>query len=288
MLADLAHDIVETNGIHLHVVTAGDPHGKPVILLHGFPEFWFGWHHQMPSLVEAGFHVIIPDQRGYNLSDKPGGIEPYCMQELVNDIMGLAEHFGLQKINLVGHDWGAAVAWSLAIRHPEKMEHLAVLNVPHPFVMSDFILHSPRQLLKSWYIIFFQLPWLPEHLMAWNNCASAARLLKGSSRAGTFTAEEIYEYKRAWEQPGALNTMINWYRAAFRHRSSLALNERVVCPTLILWGKRDVALRAEMAQRSLELCNLGRLVYFEESSHWVQHEQVDSINRFLVDFLLDK
>jgi len=153
---------VETNGVRSHIVVAGDPAGKPVILLHGFSEFWYGWRHQILTLVEAGFRVIVPDQRGYNLSEIPKGIRHYRINELSKDVIGLINHFGYDKVYLAGHNWGAAIAWDLAINPPEYIIKLAILNVPHPLVMFETLLRSPRQLFKSWYIAFFQIPSLPD------------------------------------------------------------------------------------------------------------------------------
>ncbi len=218
---------IETNGIHLHVVTAGDPRGRPVIFLHGFPEFWYGWRHQIPALAEAGYFVIVPDQRGYGLSDKPARVNAYLLQELVQDILGLLDHYGFEQANLVGHDWGAAVAWELAIDFPKRLERLGILNVPHPAVMWEFLHKSIRQMLKSWYIGFFQIPALPAGLLKLNHCASLVNMLKTSAKAGTFTQDELEEYRKAWCQPGALPAMINWYRAAFSDRSAMAATRRV-------------------------------------------------------------
>jgi epoxide hydrolase 4 len=284
MMDDYEHVFIETNDIRLHVVMAGDPQGKPVLLLHGFPEFWYGWRDQIPALVAAGYRVIVPDQRGYNLSDKPRGVPSYLTEKLVLDVIGLLDHYRIEKINLAGHDWGAAIAWSVAINFPERVERLAILNVPHPAVMLTTLRSSFRQMLKSWYIGFFQIPGLPDWVMRVNDYAATGRLLVSSGKPGTFTPADLAEYKKAWAQPGALTAMINWYRAVLRDRSVPQTDDRVHVPVLILWGKHDIALGAEMAQRSIELCDNGRLVFFENSSHWVQHDEADEVNRLMVAF----
>ncbi len=266
-------------------MTAGDPGGRPVVLLHGFPEFWYGWRHQIPALAAAGFRLIVPDQRGYNLSDKPAGVDAYRLEALVGDVLGLLDHYGLERAAVVGHDWGAAVAWSLAAAFPQRVERLGILNVPHPAVMLEFLRRSPRQMLKSWYIAFFQIPGLADRLLRLNNFAFASRLLVGSGQAGTFTASDLAEYKKAWSQPGALTAGINWYRAALRHSPAGGRDGRIHAPALILWGRRDVALSAGMAPRSLELCDDGRLVSFDDATHWVQHDQAGEVNRQLIEFL---
>ena len=148
--------------VRLHAVAAGLPGSPVVLLLHGFPEFWYGWRKQIEPLAAAGLHVIVPDQRGYNLSSKPSGVASYALSELVSDVIAIADQLGQEKIFLAGHDWGAAVAWSTALLHPQRIAKLVVLNVPHPSVMRKFISTRPRQLLRSWYMFFFQLPWVPE------------------------------------------------------------------------------------------------------------------------------
>jgi pimeloyl-ACP methyl ester carboxylesterase len=228
--------------------------------------------------------VIVPDQRGYNLSDKPRGVQSFQTEKLVRDVIGLLDHYRIEKVNLAGHDWGAAVAWGVAISFPERVERLAILNVPHPAVMLATLRSSFRQMLKSWYIGFFQIPGLPDWLMRVNDYAATGRLLVSSGKPGTFTTADLAEYKKAWAQPGALTAMINWYRAVLRERSVRQTDNRVHVPVLILWGKLDIALGAEMAQRSIALCDDGRLVFFENSSHWVQHDDADEVNRLMIAF----
>lgn len=284
MTAILDSFFITTNLIRLHVVTAGDPHAPPVILLHGFPEFWRGWIKQIEPLAQAGLRVIVPDQRGYNLSDKPKGVCAYRLEELSTDILGLMDALGYEQVYLAGHDWGAAVAWYTAIRCPQRVKKLAILNVPHPVVMSRTLLSSPRQMLKSWYIGFFQITALAEALLGVHGCAGLANMLKRSGKPGTFSAEDMAEYQKAWSQPGALTAMINWYRALVRCRPSLPADGRVHVPTLVLWGMQDVALSHTMAQPSVDLCDDGRLVLFENATHWVQHDEVEAVTRLLVEF----
>jgi epoxide hydrolase 4 len=278
-------NFIETNGIHLHVVTAGDPGGTPVVLLHGFPEFWYGWRHQLPALVASGYRVIVPDQRGYNLSDKPKGVQAYRMDELCLDVVGLLDHFEIGKANLVGHDWGGVVVWAAAVNHSNRLARLAILNAPHPAVMLTSLRTSLRQALKSWYIGFFQLPGLPEKALQAHHFSVLGQMLTSSANSDTFIVQELKEYKQAWAQPGALTAMLNWYRAAFRFRSDNQEQVRVHIPALILWGKRDVALSSGMAQSSIELCDDGRLIYFENATHWVQHDDAAEVNRQLVTFI---
>ena len=188
---ELEHDYVQTNKIHLHIVQAGPRSGIPVVLLHGFPENWRCWIHQIPALVEAGFRVIVPDQRGYNLSDKPKAIRNYRLDELVKDIVGLIEALDYEKVNLAGHDWGGIVAWMLAYQYPERLQRLSIFNVPHPIVMRRFLQHDFEQMRRSWYVLFFQLPWLPEIGMRARNWRGAVLALRGSGKIHTFTNEDI-------------------------------------------------------------------------------------------------
>ncbi len=282
---------IRTNNINLHVMTDGPENGTPVILLHGFPEFHYGWRKQTPALAEAGFRVIAPDQRGYNLSDKPKGISAYDVDVLARDVIGLFDHFGIEKARLVGHDWGAIVAWATAIHYPERLEKLSILNVPHPDVMTDFVLHNPAQRKKSWYVFFFQIPWLVEWVLSRNDFEYLARMLTRSGRKDTFTEADLAEYKKAWSQKGALTGMLNWYRAVVRRGIDSAFSSqklpprRVHVPTMMLWGKHDVALSSCMTQPSIELCDNGELTFFDKATHWVQHDASDEVNQKLIQFL---
>jgi epoxide hydrolase 4 len=269
--------------VGLHAVAAGPEDGPVVVLLHGFPEFWYSWHRQIEPLAAAGFRVIVPDQRGYNLSSKPFGVSSYAMTELVSDVIAIVDQLGQEKTFLVGHDWGAAVAWGAALLHPQRIAKLIVLNVPHPSVMRKFLSTSPRQFLRSWYMFFFQLPWLPEALFSAFNYHIGARSLLRSSRPGTFSAEDLVQYRFAWSQPGALTAMINWYRALFRTRAKLS-DKTVRVPTRILWGERDDFLLTEMAHESLRYCTSAELFTFANATHWLQHEEPARVSELLIDF----
>ncbi len=278
------HQTIATNGINLHVVQAGPPDGPLVILLHGFPEFWYGMKKQLDFLAEHGFRVWVPDQRGYNLSDKPAGIAAYSLDHLAADVVGLIDAAGADQAYLAGHDWGAAVAWWTALKYPERLKKLAIMNVPHPVVMSQHLRGSFAQMRKSWYMFFFQLPALPEISIRRNNFATGASALLDSSNAGSFNEEDLRYYREAWSQPGALTSMINWYRALFQHQPKPPNDPRIKVPTLMLWGKQDFALGSEMAQPSIELCDDGQLVLFEDAGHWVQHDKTDAVNNHLLEF----
>lgn len=282
---NLEKSFIQVNGIRLHVVQAGPKTGPPVLLLHGFPEYWYGWRKQIPALAQAGCRVIAPDQRGYNLSDKPAGIRAYRVHELVNDVVGLIDALEYEKINLVGHNWGAVVAWALAIWRPERLHRLGILNAPHPAVMARFLSRDPDQLRRSWYVGYFQIPWLPEAGLRAQDLRWLARALRGSGKLHTFSKEDILEYKKAWSQPGALTAMLNWYRAAVQYRPAIPKDSRVRVPTLMLWGMKDVALTHRLARPSMDYCDDGRLVLFPEATHWVQLDEAEEVTKHLLDFI---
>ena len=205
-------------------------------------------------------------------------------------MIGLFDHFGLEKTFLVGHDWGAVVAWTVALNHPGRLKRLVILNVPHPDVMTDFVLHNSEQRKKSWYVFFFQIPLFVEWILGRNNFHNMARMLVGSGRKSTFTPGDLIEYKKAWSQPGAMTGMLNWYRSVFRRGLRYTFGKRsparrVTVPTLMLWGKQDVALSEEMVQPSIDLCDDGKTVLFEKSTHWVQHDEAVAVNKNLIKFL---
>ena len=274
---------VETNGVRLHVIEAGRENDPLVILLHGFPEFWYGWRKQIAPLAAAGYRVLVPDQRGYNRSDKPKDVRAYALDQLAADVVGLIDDAGRERAIVVGHDWGAAVAWWCALRHPERVEKIAVLNVPHPLVMQRHARRSLSQMAKSWYIVFFQIPWLPDALMR-RAPSSMFDVLGRTGRRDAFAEADRQTYQRAWSQPGAATAMLAWYRAAVRYAAPELAAPRVRIPVLIVWGVRDQFLDVEMARMSLELCERGRLEPIEEASHWVQHEEPERVNRLLIEF----
>jgi pimeloyl-ACP methyl ester carboxylesterase len=280
------HTYLQVNDqIRLHIVLAGPAEGKPVLLLHGFPEFWYGWRAQIMALAAKGYRVIAPDQRGYNLSSAPKDIESYGLEHLSQDIVVLLDHYGIEKVFLVGHDWGAAVAWAVAMHFPERVEKMTILNVPHPAVLISTLRTSPRQMLKSWYIGFFQIPGLADWLMSRNNFAGMIGMLKKSGKPGTFSSKDLDEYRKAYANSGGLTGMINWYRALFKSRASTRRKAKIELPVLILWGKQDLALGAEMAEKSLAYCENGELVFFENATHWVQHDEAEAVTLKLIEFL---
>ena len=267
---------VETNGVRLHVVRLGPDDGPPVVLLHGFPEFWYGWLPVARRLADDGYRVLVPDQRGYNESEKPSGVAAYRLPTLAGDVAGLIEAVGEDAAHVVGHDWGAAVAWWLALDHPERVATLAAVNVPHPTVMARTLRRSWDQRRRSWYMAAFQVPRVPERVARAGNWRLFERSMRESSRPGTFDAADFERYRAAWGKPGAVTAMVNWYRAAARY----PLPDRtdpVEAPTLVLWGTGDEFLRTEMARESVAYCRDGRAVLFDDATHWIHHEHPDRV-----------
>ena len=223
-------------------------------------------------LAAAGYRVWVPDQRGYNLSDKPKGIAAYNMDQLALDIVGLIDAVGVEKAFVAGHDWGAAVAWWLGIKHPQRLAKLAILNVPHPAVIRRRLRTHLSQLRKSWYMFYFQIPWLPEFSLGQAGGERFARGIQAGSPVGAFSEADVQGYLVAWAQPGAWTGMINWYRAMFQRPPTPAPSYRVTIPLRIIWGKRDAFLEWEMVEASLELCDRGELFLIDTAAHFVQHD----------------
>ena len=284
MAYPLEHHTVPTNGLRLHVVQCGPANGPLVVLLHGFPEFWYSWRAQLPALAAAGYRVWAPDQRGYNLSDKPLEIKEYDLPTLAADVIGLLDAAGRRQAFIVGHDWGGMVAWYLAAHYPRRVARATILNVPHPAVVGPSLWRVPDQLLRSWYILFFQLPHLPEWLLGRRNWRWGEQALRRTSRPGTFGAAEMARYKVAWAQPGAATAMVNWYRALRRPAGTWP---RIRVPVQVLWGQRDAFLNARLAEISLTQCQDGRLHFFPEATHWVQLEEAAGVNARLLSFMAE-
>jgi pimeloyl-ACP methyl ester carboxylesterase len=286
------HDTVETNGVRLHTVTAGPEDGDMVVLLHGFPEFWYAWRHQIPALAEAGYRVVAPDMRGYNRSEKPDGVDAYHIDELVNDVAGLVHAFDRESAHIVGHDWGGLVAWQTAIDRPAVVDRLAVLNAPHPTKYEQTLRSNPAQLAKSWYVGFFQLPGLPEFSLSALNFEAVERMLRdGTVRADAFSETDIARYKQAFSQPGARTAALNYYRALARRNAKLTVTGGGVgdlpvrVPTLLIWGERDAALDVSLTEGLQQWVPDIRVERLPDASHWVQFDAPERVNDLLLDYL---
>jgi len=278
----LREGYAEVGDMRLHYVEAGD--GPLVVLLHGFPEFWYGWRDQIAPLAAAGYHVVAPDLRGYNLSSRPNGTKHYAAARIAEDITALIHELGDESAILVGHDWGGTVAWTTAMNHPDVVEKLAILDAAHPRKLSKN-LFKPRQFLRSWYFFFFALPWLPERIVRAKNFRFLRRFLRDARPA--YTPREMDRYAAAWSQPGALTGMIDYYRSSVRESPVKAWNEikPVSAPTLVIWGQRDRYLGRGLAEpEHNDVPNLVGVERLPNASHWVHHDEAERVNQLLVDF----
>ncbi len=284
-LAPEHRNLPGAGGVTLHAALAGPADGPLVVLLHGFPEFWYGWRHQIGPLAAAGLRVVAPVQRGYNLSGKPEGTSAYALDRLADDVLALADALGHERFAVVGHDWGGVVAWHLAAREPGRVARAAVLNAPHPATVQAFARAHPSQLARSWYVAFFQLRGIPEGLMRLGDHAWLSRALVGSSRPGTFTEADLRLYREAWRRPGALTAMVNWYRALPRRPPPPGHGRVGGVPVRVIWGDRDAFLDPALVEAGLALCDRGEAFLLKDATHWVQHEEATAVNRLLVEFL---
>lgn len=280
-MPELESQRVNVGEVTLHVVLAGPPKGEPVVLLHGFPEFWYAWRKPMALLAKAGFRVIVPDQRGYDLSDKPDGIEAYTVDKLAADVAGLIAALGYQRANLAAHDWGGGVAWQVAIRHPERVKRLAIIDTPHPQAGEGF---ESKEDKINWYRTFMQLPWLPEFSARLGNYALLAGNLQETSAPGTFPDKVMDRFRSAWDQPGARTATVNWYRAAFRHPLRYDGEQRIAVPTLLIVAPDDAFIPGDLTRRSMKFLDDGHLVELQTGTHWVIQEEAERIADLLIEF----
>ncbi|MGL5062740.1 MAG: alpha/beta fold hydrolase [Microcoleus sp.] len=279
------HEFIDTNSIKLHYVTQGS--GPLMLMLHGFPEFWYSWRHQIPEFA-SDYKVVAVDLRGYNDSEKPPNKSAYVMAEFVKDVKGIIQGLGYESCVLVGHDWGGAIAWCFAYVCPEMVDKLIVMNLPHP---AKFIagLRTLQQLLKSWYILFFQLPVLPEMLIKLSKYRAIAAALQGMAvNKSTFTAADIAAYKDAAAKPGALTATINYYRNLVRGLRDRPNWNVLEVPTLMIWGEKDIALGKELTYGTEDYVRDLQIHYIPNCSHWVQQEKPQLVNRYMREFLASK
>jgi pimeloyl-ACP methyl ester carboxylesterase len=285
----ISHGYAQVGDVRLHYAECGEGE-RLVILLHGFPECWYSWRRQLKALGER-YRVVAPDMRGYNLSDKPGRVEDYRVNRLVDDVTGLIRHLGHREAAVVGHDWGALVAWSVAQHYPDYVWKLAALQVPPPAVWAKNL--SLRQLLRSWYMFFFQLPRVPEWWISRDDFKGLDKVFRDASRPGTFTDADIEFYRSALKEPGALTAGINYYRAnlgSFLTRKSkggeIRRHERIRVPTLFIFGERDFAIIPETAAGVADYINAPYTeLRLARANHWVQQEYPTEVNAALLNFL---
>ena len=286
-MTDLVHRECIVNGLRFHYVEAGV--GPLVVLLHGFPEFWYSWRYQIPALAQAGFHVVAPDLRGYNKSDKPIGSRHYRVDLLADDIVGLIRGMGEQQATVVGHDWGGGIAWKVVSAYPEMVGRLIILNAPHPAAFMRE-LRTFTQLRKSWYMFVFQLPYIPEVMFrAFNYAALERAFRRDPVRQDAFTSHDITLYKNAISEPGALTAGINYYRGNFLDfwRGPRWFNEPITTPTLVIWGEQDKYLNDGLLEGLSRWVSDLRIERIPHGSHWVQIDAHERVNELMTQFLQD-
>ncbi len=284
----LTDGFAEVNGVKLHYVSQGK--GKLTLLLHGFPEFWYSWRHQLPFLAQ-NFQTVAPDMRGYNTSDKPRGVKAYLMEELMGDIRGLIKYFGAEKADIIAHDWGGVIAWDLAAFYPEVVDRMVILNAPHPLAYMRELRGNIKQMMSSWYVFLFQVPGLAEWYCSRRDYKMLEEIFRGwVLRKDTFSDDDIRKFKEAMDQPGCLTSAINYYRGLLRDPKALNRLKnypRIEVPTLIIWAENDQALTNALAHNLERYFNAPlEIKFIPECSHWVQQEQPDKVNEYLGQFLL--
>jgi len=280
----IEHTTMRGAGVDLHVATCGPEDGELVVFLHGFPEYWGAWKEHMQAFAARGYRCAAPDQRGYGTSEKPPRVRDYCLDVLADDIVALIDGFGRDKALIVSHDWGAVVGWWLAHKHGDRIRKAAMCNVPHPYAFRRVLFFSPTQVMRSWYMFFFQLPRLPESFIGADNFSKFAGMLRETAVPGTFSDEEIAGYIEAWSQPGALTSMVNWYRAGLWAQPKKPTADKITIPVLLIWGTQDHALGTELIEPSLAYCEDGRAVRIESGTHWVNHEEKAKVVAVAAEF----
>jgi pimeloyl-ACP methyl ester carboxylesterase len=261
--------------------------GPLVVLLHGFPQFWYMWRFQIPALVQAGFRVVAPDMRGYNFSNKPLQVSDYQVELLARDVERLIRACGEETATVVGHDWGAMAGWIAAMMRPERIGRLIILNLPHPHRFARGLLR-PAQLLRSSYMFFFQIPRLPEKALSASDFASLRYALRNEPvRPETFSSGDIERYVEALAKPGALTAALNYYRALFRRNpiESRRLLQRIETPVLVIWGEKDRLLSADLAEPDRYWVPNLRMERLPDAGHFVAEDRPEKVNALLLDFL---
>ena len=276
------HEYITTNNIKLHYVTQGN--GPLMLMLHGFPEYWYSWRHQIPEFARD-YQVVAIDLRGYNDSDKPKEKSAYVMNELIQDVKGVIQGLGYEKCVLVAHDWGGIIAWNFVDIYPETVEKLIILNLPHPLKLIRSF-RTWKQLQKSWYIFFFQIPFLPELLLQYANYNWIDQMFVGIAIGKSiFTLKDIKAYKQAVAKPGALRAMLNYYRNFFIPQLINKNWDIVAVPTLMIWGEEDTFLGKELTYGTEAYVRDFKIKYIPNCSHWVQQEQPTLVNQYMREFL---
>jgi pimeloyl-ACP methyl ester carboxylesterase len=279
----ISHRDIEANGLRFHLAECGPADGPPVLLLHGFPEYWGAWKVHMVQLAAQGFRVIAPDLRGYGTSAKPARVRDYALDLLVEDVTGMLDALDLDSAHIVGHDWGGALAWQVARAAPERIKRLVVINCPPFDSLRAVVLKDPIQVLRSWYVMSFQFPLLPQWgLGIWGHWMPC-KMMIDSALPGTFTQEGLAGHRAAWSEPEALRSMIHWYRAAIRHPPTPG--QRITTPSLLLWGEQDRFLGTALIPLIESLCDELTVTRFPENTHWLPHEAPEAVVEAIASFI---
>jgi epoxide hydrolase 4 len=276
------HVQLQGAGVRLHAAVAGQ--GPLVLLLHGFPENWWSWRHQLPALARAGFTAAAIDLRGYGDSARPAARRAYHLRHLVDDVPAAIAALGHASAHLVGHDWGGIIAWTAAAEYPAVVSRLAILNAPHLRLYHQHLWRT-SQFMRSWYAAAFQLPWVPERLLAARDFALVRRIFSAPALRHAFSDDDIERYIAPLRTPGALTAMLNYYRMLPGSGSRMASRAHVAAETLVLWGERDPALVPQLVEGIESLAPRATVHRMPALSHWIQNEAPDEVNRLLVDFL---
>lgn len=282
--------ITLASGLGMRVAVVGD--GPLVLMLHGFPESWYSWRHQLRDL-SASYLCVAPELRGYGETDAPRGVRNYTIEALTGDVVDLIHHFGRRRAVVIGHDWGGAIAWAASLMHPEVVERLIILNCPHPRQMQRHLRSNFRQMARSWYILFFQIPWLPELMLRLGDFAPLMRAMRnGAVCKEAFTDANLEYFRAALRRPYALSAALNYYRALLRRDLMRApssdhwMNRKIEAPTLVIWGEQDIALTKELTYGMEDLFEHEfEIKYVPDSGHWVQQEKPELVTRLIREFL---
>lgn len=278
----IRHAFIEAGGVRFHCAEQGT--GPLVLLLHGFPECWYSWRHQLPALAAAGYRAVAPDLRGYNLSDKPRG--GYNIESLAGDIVAIAGALGEDRAHVAGHDWGGVIAWQVAWRYPAFTRSLVAMNAPHPAAYAAYVRRHPRQMLRSVYMLLFQAPGVAEWLLTRRHASAVGQAFRRAARRpDAFTGADLAVYRDAFLRPGAARAALSYYRQALRQGARALPSTPIEPPTLVLWGIGDPALERGMNDGLEARVRDLRVRYIEDCGHWTQQERPDIVTPALVEWL---
>jgi pimeloyl-ACP methyl ester carboxylesterase len=285
----IREETVRANGLDFHVLAAGAGE-RLALCLHGFPELAFSWRHQLPVLAQEGWLAWAPDMRGYGRTTRPQGMSEYAIEKLMDDVAALIDASRCREVMLLAHDWGGVIAWYFALRRVRPLDKLVVMNLPHPGVFERVLQSGWRQRLRSWYVLFFQLPWLPEKMLGARNARFVTEAFRGMAvNKENFPDDVLDVYRRAAQEPGALTAMVNYYRALVRGGGARRMRSlgfpKLDVPTLMIWGEQDSALGVELTVGTEDFVSDLTLHRLPNASHWVQQDAPDETNALLRSWL---